>query len=126
MTRINVIPVQELTVKHLVSEYKEIMRLPGNLQTSLNRKSKAFSIKEIPSQYTLGTGHIKYFFNKFTFLKKRFELLVGEMKRRGYKPNFTDSSIFNVDEKWMGDYTPTDEAIRINRERISIRLQGVK
>ena len=60
MTRINVVPVKELTNKHLVAEYREIMRLPKNLNTSLNRKGKPFNMNEIPEDYVLGSGHVKF------------------------------------------------------------------
>lgn len=113
-----------MTVKHLVAEYKEVMRLPGNLQTSLNRKSKPFSMTEIPKEYTMGKGHVKYFYNKFGYLKSRFESLVQEMLRRGYHPNYTDSSIFNTDVKWMGNWIPNEKDMNINRQRIAERLKG--
>jgi hypothetical protein len=58
------------------------------------------------------------------FLQKRFESLVEEMLRRGYKPSYTDSSIFNsVDKRFYNDYIPTLEALSINRERIKERLK---
>jgi hypothetical protein len=123
MTRINLVPPEELTVKHLVAEYREITRLPGNLRKSLDRKTP-FNMNEIPSKYTLGTGHVKFFYNKMFFLQKRFESLVEEMLRRGYKPSYTDSSIFNsVDKRFYNDYIPTPEALSINRERIKERLK---
>lgn len=122
MTRINVVPPSELSTKHLVAEYREITRLPGNLKTSLNRKSKPFELKEIPPEYTLGKGHVKFFFNKMQYLKKRFESLVTEMLLRGYNPTYRDSSIFVVDdERFYNDYDPTPEAIEINRARIKER-----
>lgn len=122
MTRINVVDPKELSQLHLVAEYREIMRLPGNLKTWLNRKSKAPSFDEIPKEYKLGAGHVKFFFNKFKFLEKRFESLVEEMIARGYKPNFTDSSIFTTcDNMFYNDYVPTLEAIEINRIRIKER-----
>jgi len=122
MTRINIVPVEELSTRHLVAEYREIARLPGNLQTSLSRKYKPFTFTEIPSAYTLGTGHVKYFYNKMLFLEKRFEALVNEMLRRGYNPTFRDSSIFKVDDaRFYNDYIPTPEALEINRQRIAER-----
>jgi hypothetical protein len=122
MTRINVIPVSELNVKMLVSEYREITRLPSNLRTSLSRKTKPFSLSEIPQKYTLGTGHVKFFYDKMQFLKNRFEQLVLEMQSRGYTTNYTDSSIFDFEPKYMNNYTPTNEAMEINRERIAKRI----
>lgn len=121
MTRINLVDPKELSREHLVAEYREIMRLPGNLQAWLNRKSKAPDFREIPAQYVLGTGHVKFFFTKFKFLQKRFESLVQEMVARGYNPKFRDSTIFLVDNLYYNDYTPTEEAIELNRARIRER-----
>lgn len=122
MTRINVVPPTELSTKHLVAEYREITRLPGNLKTSLTRKTKPFDLKEIPTEYTLGTGHVKFFYNKMQYLKNRFENLVTEMLLRGYNPTYRDSSIFDVDdERFNNDYVPTEQAIEINRIRIKER-----
>jgi hypothetical protein len=122
MTRINVIPVQELTVKHLIAEYREITRLPNNLKKSLERKGRPFSFDEIPSEYVLGKGHVKFFYNKMLFLKKRFEDLVKEMINRGYNPNYQDSSIFDSTDVFFRDYQPNKKALEINRVRINERL----
>ena len=117
------VPPTELTTKHLVAEYREITRLPKNLQKSLSR-SNPFSFKEISPVYTLGTGHVKFFYDKMYFLQKRFESLVAEMLNRGYNPTYRDSSIFqSCDAVFYGDYEPTEEALRINRERINERLK---
>ena len=122
MTRINVIPVKELTRQHLVAEYREITRLPKNLVKSLNR-SKPFSMDEIPLEYVLGKGHVKFFYDKMEFLKNRFKQLVLEMNNRGYTTNFNDSSIFsNCESIWFNDYKPTREALELNRKRIKERL----
>lgn len=123
MTRINVVDPKELSRQHLVAEYREITRLPGNLNAWLNRKTKAPDFKEIPDEYKLGTGHVKFFFNKFKYLEKRFESLVAEMIARGYNPTHRDSSIFKVDNQYYNDYNPTEEAIEINRARIKERTK---
>lgn len=124
MTRINVVDPKELSTKHLVAEYREITRLPGNLTTSLNRKGKKFELKEIPETYTLGTGHVKYFYDKMLYLQKRFESLVQEMLDRGYKPTHRDSSIFaQCDKEYYNDYVPTEEAITLNKQRILERTK---
>ena len=121
MTRINVVSPSELSTKHLVAEYREITMLPNNLRTSLNRKGTTFNMSEIPPEYVLGKGHVKFFYDKMGYLKTRFESLVQEMLVRGYKPNYTDSSIFVFEDKYMNDYTPTENAIEINRQRIKDR-----
>lgn len=109
---------------HLISEYREITRLPGNLKTSLNRKGKPFSLSEIPKEYTLGKGHVKHFYDKMLFLQNRFKALVNEMIERGYKPTFRDESIFIPENKaFYNDYTPTSEAIELNIQRIKERTK---
>ena len=121
MTRINVVPVSELSGKHLVAEYREITRLPNNLVKSLSRKTKPFELSEIPPEYVLGKGHVKFFYDKMGYLKNRFEQLVKEMLNRGYKPSYADSTIFDTDSKYMKNYEPTKEALAINRQRIKER-----
>lgn len=122
MTRINVVPVETLSRQHLIAEYREITRLPGNLRASLSRKSKPFSMSEISSQYLLGTGHVKFFFDKMQYLEKRFSQLTTEMLRRGYNPSFTDTSIFsNCPIQFYNNYEPTTEAIALNMARIKER-----
>ena len=123
MTRINVVEPSELSREHLIAEYREITRLPGNLYNSLNRKSKPFHMSEIPREYVLGKGHVKFFYDKMLFLQKRFEALVQEMLSRGYKPSYTDSSIFKVEDLYYNDYVPTEEAIELNRQRIKERTK---
>jgi deoxyribonuclease (pyrimidine dimer) len=122
MTRINVVPVETLSRQHLIAEYREIARLPGNLRASLSRKSKPFSMSEISSQYLLGTGHVKFFFDKMQYLEQRFSQLTTEMLRRGYSPSFMDTSIFrDCPARFYNDYTPTEEAIALNMARIKER-----
>lgn len=124
MTRINVVPVKNLSRLHLIAEYREISRLPSNLKTSLERKSKPFKLTEIPTQYTLGTGHVKFFYDKMLFLQNRFKALVDEMLARGYNPTFRDETIFIPEDKaFYNDYTPTIEAIEINKQRILERTK---
>jgi deoxyribonuclease (pyrimidine dimer) len=122
MTRINIIPTSELTTKHLVAEYREIARLPNNLRQSLSR-AKPFSLSEIPTNYVLGTGHVKFFYNKMMFLQQRFDGLVSEMLRRGYNPTYRDSSIFVPEDKtFYNDWIPSEKDMELNRKRIMERL----
>lgn len=124
MTRINVVPVESLSRQHLIAEYREITRLPGNLTASLSRKSKPFSFDEIPTQYVLGTGHVKFFFDKMKYLEQRFQNLVDEMIKRGYNPSYMDSTIFrDCSPEFYKDYEPTPEAIALNVARIKERTK---
>jgi deoxyribonuclease (pyrimidine dimer) len=124
MTRINVVPVSELSNKHLVAEYREIARLPGNLMKSLTRKSRPFSKTEIPNEYVLGPGHVKFFYDKMQWLGERFRELWVEMINRGYDPQFRDNTPFlMVPSDYFGYYHPTPQAIELNRQRIKERTK---
>lgn len=125
MTRVNLVEPKELTRLHLIAEYKEIMRLPGSLKKSLSRKRKKFKLSEIPKEYVLGKGHVKFFYDKMKFVKERFEKLVAEMIERGYSPTYTDSSIFIPEDfLFYNDYVPDEKAIELSRMRINERING--
>ena len=116
MTRINVIPVQELHQKHLVAEYRELPRVFKLARDGAN----------IPDQYVLGAGHVTFFYDKLAFLYKRQCELVQEMLDRGYNPTLDPQELYDKwrDEKSVlwNDYEPTIDAMQINRERIEERL----
>lgn len=129
MTRINVVPVETLTGPHLIAEYRELPRVFA-LAYKHYMSGKPLML---PVEYTLGRGHVLFFYDKLTFLAKRQEAIVAEMQRRGYKPVFTTSLFDEWQSAWVrlpspywGDYTPTPEAIAINQERINKRLAGDK
>ena len=122
MTRINLVDPSELHQKHLVAEYKEIVRV-----FSLSRKAQ-FEVmrgkRQLPTEYTLGTGHVLFFYNKLQFIMSRYKALTNEMLRRGYSPNPIpeEELSYKIDKKMFGDYKPTEIAIRINKERINDRM----
>lgn len=128
MTRINIIPVEALTGQHLVAEYRELPRVFA-LAHKASLSSKPFANRQ-PKEYTLGTGHVLFFYDKLLFLANRHKQLVNEMLARGYKPTLQDCLM----QQWQGvmpigywqDYEPTNEAIKINIERINKRLSGDK
>ena len=112
MTRINVVPPPELTDKHLIAEYRELPRV-----STLARK---LSEKEIVDEYCLGKGHVKFFYDKGLFLKKRFKAIVREMKARGWNPKHTT---YRPHPRGLNkDWIATAKALRLNRERIRERL----
>jgi deoxyribonuclease (pyrimidine dimer) len=108
----------------LQGEYKEATRIFG-----IARKAQYEFLRgkyPIPKEYTLGTGHCKFFINKLGFIATRYEQLTQEMQRRGYKPNAIPRSdlLAGINPKLYNDYVPTPEAIEINKERIELRLKG--
>lgn len=117
MTRINVVPVNELCDKHLLAEYRELPRI-----MRLAREGD-----DIPVEYTLGTGHVKFFYNKLSFIVERYSQLVKECKRRGFKVQHEYLPVVKpISSSLFGSYTPTPDALAINRERIAQRMSEFK
>lgn len=123
MTRINCgIPPAELTDKHLLAEHREIKRIPNMIN-----KGRA-NLENIPEKFTLGKGHVRFFYDKLLYLHNRYEQIRDECLRRGF--NVTDyAEAFMVEpenEHLIRDYTPTKEDIQLVRKRIRDRLNGIK
>lgn len=76
MTRINSnIDPKLLKRAHLVAELREITMVPASLKRSLMTRSHLMILSGIPKKFTLNTGHVKFFYNKLTFLQHRFDTL---------------------------------------------------
>ena len=123
MTRINIIPTEELADQHLVAEYREMFMVGSALQRSIKSPNWEKNKKTWPETFTLNTGHVKFFYNKGGYLHKRYNELVSEMKRRGMKPDPT--RVFKR-EQWPDelylDWEPTETEQLIVRQRIQERI----
>lgn len=123
MTRINLVQVETLHDQHLIAEYREMPMIGKALQRSLKTKTEAQVMSEISEEFTLNKGHVKFFYNKATFLLLRYISIVVEMERRGFKPDPT--RLFNGEDFppafWNG-YRALDSEIDTSFQRISERL----
>jgi len=122
MTRINVVPPSELSGKHLIAEYHELPRVVGLVKKRVMKGIKASdrSTPRVPS-YTLGKGHVIFFYHRLGYIEKRFARIVNEMELRGYRPRYKYLPTDGIPLTWFGDYTPTPEALSINRQRLAER-----
>jgi len=123
MTRINIIPPQELYDQHLVAEYREITMVPASLKRTLSSK-QGLIIHKIPKKYKLNQGHVYFFYDKGLYLDKRYKLIVQEMKSRGMNPDkkrIFPSHVF-LQSRLFKDWIPTKSEMNIARERINLRV----
>lgn len=81
MTRINCVPVEVLSDKHILAEYKEITR-PFNKVLARIEKGTMNDV-DIPEHYRLGTGHETFFFDKLEYLFIRYQDLCEALLSRG-------------------------------------------
>jgi len=124
MTRINIIPVEELVDQHLIAEYREITMIPAALKRTLNSKI-GLDKKKIKNQYTLNKGHVYFFYNKGKYLDKRYKEIIHEMKRRGFKPDPGRKfpiDIFIYNNLYL-DWKPNLEDFKIIRTRIKSKIK---
>ena len=111
---------KDLTDKHLLAEAREIKRIPNCVAKG------RYSLKNQPGEFTLGVGHVKFFYSRLLYLKKRYEELYAECLRRGFNVTYYGSAWNNVPDELMKDYTPTSKDREIIKRRISERLQLAK
>mgnify|MGYP003122822287 CR=1 FL=1 len=117
MTRINVgIPPAELVNQHLLAEHRELKRIPNCVA-----KGK-YNMDGIPEVFKLGTGHVKFFYNKLLYLKKRYVSLYEECVKRGFNVQNYIEAWNDVPEELMNDYKVKSNDAKIIRERINERL----
>lgn len=111
MTRINCVPVTELSRAHLLAEYRELPRI-----SALARK-----VVNAPKEYCLGKGHVLFFYDKGEWLRKRFEQeIVPELKSRNIKPKY--ETYRTHPEGLNKDWNPREQDLELNRQRIAERL----
>lgn len=122
MTRINCVDPSELSIIHLVAEYRELPRVFNLVRKAIDRGSLPIDFSN-PNEYVLGPGHVKFFYTRLMFLKKRQDLLIAEGLNRGLNLSYTDTSMLlaNIPKEWCKDWKPTHEAIELNRARIRER-----
>lgn len=119
MTRVNVIPVKELSDQHLIAEYRELPRcIKQEMDTSF-----------APESYCLGIGHMLWARKHGAYLLKRHLDICFEMDFRGFHRNMVwdaHNKLLNescslggfLHEDEFNDYQPTRADIKLNRARI--------
>lgn len=114
MTRINVIPVEELSDQWLIAEYRELPRVI---------KTERVYIGDAPDKYCLGKGHVKFMVKHSLFCLNRYAFICREMEYRGFKVNYPydDLDKLAIDKQitWYSEpFLPDEADIAINRKRL--------
>lgn len=126
MTRINVVPVEELTDNFILAEYFELPRVFLNINKAIDRGESPHDPQN-PTEYVMGKGHMRFFYNKVTYLRNRHRQLHREGTKRGLTlvvdPVTYGKTWVYADKNsgWFEDYVPTAEAIQLNLNRLQIR-----
>lgn len=122
MTRINVVDPARLSDKHLIAEYRELPRIFGCVRKAIAR-GEVPTDKRNPSQYVLGKGHMRFFYNKLGWLRNRQESLIEECLNRNFRIKYVSTKELakGIPTCWMSDWLPTQEDVDLNVSRINER-----
>lgn len=122
MTRINLIPAKLLLDQHLLAEKKEINQLAGQMQRSL--RSPNFDYYLLPDTYTLGKGHVKFWYRYGAYIRYRYREIYKECLRRNFdvQDNFNDEWSKHGDHEYNLDFEPSEGHVLISKDRILRRF----
>lgn len=121
MTRINVgVLPSELSDKHLLAEHREIKRIPNTI------KSGKAKIEGIPEKFTLGKGHVKFFYNKLQYLYVRYIALYHECRKRNFNVTYYGEAFENLPKELWNYYSEEPGDREIILQRIKERTNSVK
>lgn len=121
MTRINAsIRAIELSNSMLFAEYREIKRIPNTI------KSGKAVIKDIPTTFKLSTNHVKFFYDKILYLKRRSDALYIECLKRGINAEDYSDCYNDIPPHLFNDWRETKESRELLKERINLRLTESK
>lgn len=122
MTRINTVEPSLLTDQHLLAEIRELPRGISYIEQCLLKKIKP----SVPSEYTLGQGHVKFFYDKAGYLVDRQEKLLSEWRKRGYSINFDlkelEARVAALPSEVFKDFSPSKRDVELNIERLIERM----
>lgn len=117
MTRINCgVPPIELSDRHLLAEHREIKRVPNAVA-----RGRCDLRRPLPEAFSLGAGHVRFFYDKLGHLLARYLELRAECLRRGFAVTDFSGAWEGVDPSLMGGYVPTPADTALVRTRIAER-----
>jgi deoxyribonuclease (pyrimidine dimer) len=122
MTRINFgILAKDLTDQHLLAEFRELPRIPRKVKRCI-LEDKPINVND--GDFCLGSGHVRWFYDKLGYLRYRYNDLAAECKKRFF--NVTeDEFLFYILEDEIADSILTnnymgDEVEDVNPKHISL------
>lgn len=119
MTRINLTPVSELADQHLMAEYRELPRVFGAVRDRLAKRHK---FDDIPSDFRLGSGHVKFFYDKIGFLFLRQHDIIKECQKRGIKITNTHVDVADIPLRFMNDFVPSETDLALSQARLDEKI----
>ena len=120
MTRVNCIPVTELSDEHLLAEWHELPRVVTMVENQIETHG---TIKPVPSCYRMSVGHMQFFADKCAWIVLRMFALHKELVNRGVNADRQHAqSIFNrvskLPQTITNNWTPNAGDLSVNLIRL--------
>ncbi len=97
--------------------------IPAKVRKNLGN---AVPMNDIPRQYTMSTGHVKFFYDKLGWLYIRHQSLTRELKKRKFNIsefNAYEAFLHEMPDDHIGNnWFPTIRELKVNVNRIIERL----
>ncbi len=133
MTRINFgITPKQLTDQHLLAEFRELPRIPRAVKRNII-EGKPVNVNT--GEFTLGEGHVRWFYNKLSYLHMRYGDIYSECIHRLFNVSY-DSGLFRINDtikdselmRFYNDISVQSHPAHVNivKERISTRIRESK
>jgi deoxyribonuclease (pyrimidine dimer) len=116
MTRVNTVSPAVLTNEHLIVELRELSRIPNAIA-----EGRAI-VRDIPLRYSMGEGHVKFFYDKLLFIKYRHDLLRAEYLKRTGKEYSFKLTLKDCPLHLCNNWTPDKADKLVNYERLKEKL----
>jgi deoxyribonuclease (pyrimidine dimer) len=107
--------------QHLLAEQVELLMIPGML-----KKNSWIIRNKIPANFTLGKGHMTFWYDKLLYLHKRHVEIKKEVARRGFKVTDAELDLKNYPPELVNDWRPSYQDSNIIRERIIEKITAKK
>jgi deoxyribonuclease (pyrimidine dimer) len=121
MTRISAtITPAELCDQMLMAEHREIVRIPNMI------KSGKAKVENIPASFRLGTGHVKFFYDKVAYLHARYHALHNECINRGFNVSDFHEAFNDIPIELYNNWIPEPYVRDLLVDRINERLSSMK
>ena len=121
--RVNIIRPKYLTDQHLLAEYNELNMVAQSFSRSLLFKNG--KDETIPKEFTLNSGHVKFFYNKGKYLYRRFYDIKSELRNRGINARLDFKNYWLYRPELFNDWRPKKKDYDIIFERIKYKI-GLK
>lgn len=123
MTRINIIPIEQVSDQHLMAEYRELPRMIPFIDKWIEKGCLPVN----QPTYVLGKGHMKFFLDKGPWLSLRHARVVTELINvRGYNLSHREPLLFPSRIEggyFIGEFSWDEILLNQNRIREKILLR---